>query len=147
MRCFAIRTGEEFLKRYFPDTAEASTRSEVILAMAQEIHAGRATPTGGIFMDATKVPLEVIQKVIPHVYKTCLHRGIDITKVPLEVAPGSHTWLGGLEVDVDGKTRSTVCSPPARRRAASTAATASAARRCRARWSMAAAPDDGRRRW
>jgi fumarate reductase (CoM/CoB) subunit A len=102
---FRNQDGEEFLKRYFPDTAEASTRSEVILAMAQEIHAGRATPTGGIFMDATKVPLDVILKVIPHVYKTCLHRGIDITKVPLEVAPGSHTWLGGLEVDVDGKTR------------------------------------------
>jgi succinate dehydrogenase/fumarate reductase flavoprotein subunit len=58
-----------------------------------------------MFMDATQVPLAVIQKVIPYVYKTCLFRGIDITKVPLEVAPGSHTWLGGLEVDVDGKTR------------------------------------------
>ena len=42
--------------------------------------------------------------MIPYVYKTCLHKGIDITKVPLEVAPGSHTWLGGLQVDVDGKT-------------------------------------------
>src|SRR4029077_5959548 len=65
---------------------------------------GRATSTGGIFMDATKVPLEVIQKMIPYVYKTCLHQGIDIAKVPLEVAPGSHTWLGGLKIDVDGKT-------------------------------------------
>jgi hypothetical protein len=74
--------GEEFLKRYFPDTAEQSTRSEVILAMAKEIHAGRATSTGGIFMDATKVPMEVIQKQIPHVYKTCLHRHIDISKTP-----------------------------------------------------------------
>jgi succinate dehydrogenase/fumarate reductase flavoprotein subunit len=46
----------------------------------------------------------VIQKQIPHVYKTCLHRGIDITRTPLEVAPGSHTWLGGLKVDIDGKT-------------------------------------------
>jgi succinate dehydrogenase/fumarate reductase flavoprotein subunit len=101
---FRNQEGEEFLKRYFPDTAEQSTRSEVILAMAKEIHAGRATSTGGIFMDATKVPMAVIQKQIPHVYKTCLHRGIDITKTPLEVAPGSHTWLGGLKVDVDGKT-------------------------------------------
>jgi fumarate reductase (CoM/CoB) subunit A len=48
--------------------------------------------------------MEVIQKQIPHVYKTCMHRGIDISKTPLEVAPGSHTWLGGLEVDVDGRT-------------------------------------------
>jgi succinate dehydrogenase/fumarate reductase flavoprotein subunit len=101
---FRNQGGEEFLKRYFPDTAEQSTRSEVILAMAKEIHAGRATSTGGIFMDATKVPMDVIQKQIPHVYKTCLHRGIHITKTPLEVAPGSHTWLGGLKVDVDGKT-------------------------------------------
>jgi succinate dehydrogenase/fumarate reductase flavoprotein subunit len=101
---FRNQEGEEFLKRYFPDTAEQSTRSEVILAMAKEIHAGRAGSTGGIFMDATKVPMEVIQKQIPHVYKTCLHRHIDISKTPLEVAPGSHTWLGGLEVDIDGKT-------------------------------------------
>ena len=80
---FRNREGEEFLKRYFPDTAEQSTRSEVILAMAKEIHAGRATSTGGIFMDATKVPMEVIQKQIPHVYKTCLHRHIDIRKTPV----------------------------------------------------------------
>jgi len=101
---FRNQDGEEFLKRYFPDTAEESTRSEVILAMAKEIHAGRATSTGGIFMDATKVPMAVIQKQIPHVYKTCLYKGIDITKTPLEVAPGSHTWLGGLQIDVDGRT-------------------------------------------
>ena len=101
---FRNRAGEEFLKRYFPETAEQSTRSEVILAMAKEIHAGRAASTGGIFMDATKVPMEVIAKQIPHVYRTCLHRGIDITRTPLEVAPGSHTWLGGLKVDADGKT-------------------------------------------
>ena len=101
---FRNQDGEEFLKRYFPDTAEESTRSEVILAMAKEIHAGRATSTGGIFMDATKVPMKVIQKQIPHIYKTCLHRGIDLTKTPLEVAPGSHTWLGGLQIDIDGRT-------------------------------------------
>jgi len=101
---FRNEEGEEFLKRYYPDTAEQSTRSEVILAMAREIHAGRAGLTGGIYMDATEVPVETIEKMIPHVYKTCLHRGIDITQTPLEVAPGSHTWLGGLEIDIDGKT-------------------------------------------
>jgi fumarate reductase (CoM/CoB) subunit A len=101
---FRNQEGEEFLKRYYPETAEASTRSEVILAMAKEIHAGRATSTGGIFMDATRVPPDVIQKAIPYVYKHCLHQGIDITKVPLEVAPGSHTWLGGLKINVNGET-------------------------------------------
>ena len=101
---FRNQEGEEFLKRYFPETAEKSTRSEVILAMAKEIHAGRASATGGIFMDATKVPEETIQKQFPHVFKTCLHRGIDARTTPLEVAPGSHTWLGGLKIDTDGRT-------------------------------------------
>jgi succinate dehydrogenase/fumarate reductase flavoprotein subunit len=101
---FRNRDGEQFLTRYFPETAEKSTRSEVILAMAKEIHAGRAGKTGGIFMDATEVPLDTILKQIPAVYKSCLSRGIDITKTPLEVAPGSPTWLGGLKIDVNGQT-------------------------------------------
>ncbi len=101
---FRNREGEEFLKRYFPDTAERSTRSEVILAMSKEIRAGRAGSTGGIFMDATRIPEETILKHIPHVFKTCQHRGIDIRTTPLEVAPGSHTWLGGLRIGVDGDT-------------------------------------------
>ncbi len=101
---FRNRDGEEFLKRYYPDTAERSTRSEVILAMAREIHAGNASLTGGIYMDATHVPKETILKAIPHVYRTCLHRGIDLTETPLEVAPGSHTWLGGLKIGVHGET-------------------------------------------
>ncbi len=101
---FRNRAGDAFLKRYFPETAERSTRSEVILAMAKEIQSGRAGQTGGIFMDATHVPLETIEEQIPQVYKICLSRGIDITKTPLEVAPGSHTWLGGLKIDTEGRT-------------------------------------------
>ena len=101
---FRNQNGDTFLEHYFPETAEESTRSEVIWAMAMEIRAGRAGGTGGIFMDATEVPLDVIQRQIPQVYKICKLRGVDITETPLEVAPGSHTWLGGLEVDNEGKT-------------------------------------------
>ena len=100
---FRNQNGDTFLEHYFPETAEESTRSEVIWAMAMEIRAGRAGGTGGIFMDATEVPLEVIQRQIPQVYMICKRRGVDITETPLEVAPGSHTWLGGLEVDTEGK--------------------------------------------
>ena len=102
---FLNQEGEAFLKRYFPDTAEKSTRSEVILGNGEGDSRRESRPQGGIYMDATRVPMETIQRQIPHVYKTCLSRGIDITETPLEVAPGSHTWLGGLEIDVNGKTR------------------------------------------
>lgn len=101
---FRNRAGEAFLERYFPETAERSTRSDVILAMSKEILSGREGQTGGIFMDATHVPIETIEEQIPQVYKICLSRGIDLTKTPLEVAPGSHTWLGGLKIDTEGRT-------------------------------------------
>ena len=128
---FSNQNGEEFLKHYFPDTAEESTRSEVILAMAKEIHAGRATPTGGIFMDATKVAMELIQKQIPHVYKTCLHRGIDITRRRSKWRPEATLGSAVLRSTSMVKRRSTGFSLPARRREAFMAATGSAARRCR----------------
>jgi succinate dehydrogenase/fumarate reductase flavoprotein subunit len=144
---FRNQEGEEFLKRYFPDTAEQSTRSEVIRAMAEEIHAGRAGSTGGIFMDATKVPMEVIQKQIPHVYKTCLHRGIDISRTPLEVAPGSHTGSAASRLISTAGPRSMACSPPAKPRAESMAATELAGRRSRPRLCTAGGRADEQRRW
>ena len=114
--------------------------------MAKEIHAGRATSTGGIFMDATKVPMDVIQKQIPHVYKTCLHRGIDITKRRWRWRREATPGLAASRSTSTARPRSQACSRRARPRAASTAAIALAVRRCRPRWCMAAAPAERRQR-
>ncbi len=142
---FRNQEGEEFLKRYFPETAEASTRSEVILAMAQEIRDGRATPTGGIFMDATKVSLDVIQKLITaRPTKTCVSIAASTSprcrwRWPRAATPGSaaskSTSMGGLRW-MDYLRR-------ARQQAEFTAAIASAGRHCRARWYLDAAPAAG----
>ena len=102
---FRNQDGEEFLKRYFPDTAEESTRSEVILAMAKEIHAGRASSTGGIFMDATKVPIGGHPEADPA-------RLQDLPASRASTSPRRRwKWrraatLGsaGLKIDVDGRT-------------------------------------------
>ena len=114
---FRNREGEEFLKRYFPDTAEQSTRSEVILAMAKEIHAGRAGSTGGIFMDATKV-------------SNGRHQEADSARVQNLPAPAHRhqqdaarggareVTLGSVDLKLTStaKPRSMGFSPPARRR-------------------------------
>ena len=69
--------------------AKRATDSEA-LAMAREIHAGRAGLTGGIYMDATHVPKETIERLI---------RRIGIVKSPTfrspprERPPG--TTIGG----------------------------------------------------
>jgi L-aspartate oxidase len=41
------------------------------------------------------------------IYKTCLERGLDITKDNIPVAPAAHYFMGGIKTDVFGKTNIT----------------------------------------
>ncbi len=40
----------------------------------------------------------------PEVYENCLLRGIDIAQEPVPVFPGAHYSMGGIYVDLHGKT-------------------------------------------
>ena len=99
---FRNASGEAFMERYYPGIAEEAGRAEICRAMAMEIREGRGTPAGGIYLDSTHLPLERILKYAPHIYRQYKNHGIDLTERPQELAPGSHTWLGGVKIDVDG---------------------------------------------
>jgi succinate dehydrogenase/fumarate reductase flavoprotein subunit len=99
---FRNASGEAFMERYYPGTAEQAGRAEICRAMAMEIREGRGTPAGGIYLDSTHLPLERILKYAPHIHRQYMNHGIDLTERPQELAPGSHTWLGGVKIDVDG---------------------------------------------
>ncbi|MFQ5912092.1 MAG: L-aspartate oxidase [Nitrospinota bacterium] len=96
--------GEEFMERYFPGTAEQASRAEICRAMALEIYHGRGTPAGGVYLDSTDLPLKTILRYAPHIYRQYKNHGIDLTQKPQELAPGSHTWLGGAKIDLWGAT-------------------------------------------
>ncbi|MGN0496093.1 MAG: L-aspartate oxidase [Lachnospiraceae bacterium] len=48
-------------------------------------------------------PEDVIKR-FPNIYKYCLEEGYDISKEPIPVVPAQHYFMGGVKVDLDGKT-------------------------------------------
>jgi succinate dehydrogenase / fumarate reductase flavoprotein subunit len=91
--------GERFMARYDPERMELSTRDRVALACYTEIKEGRGTPDGGVFLDVSHLPRELIMRRLPRVYQTLLElQMLDITTTPMEVAPTAHYSMGGVRV-------------------------------------------------
>lgn len=57
-----------------------------------------------VFLDARKIPEEVIRNHFSNIYNTCLDRGFDLTKDLLPVEPAAHYTMGGVRTDLDGRT-------------------------------------------
>ena len=91
--------GERFMARYDPERMELSTRDRVALACYTEIKEGRGTADGGVLLDVSHLPREVIMRRLPRVYQTLLElQMLDITTTPIEVAPTAHYSMGGIWV-------------------------------------------------
>lgn len=98
------------MERYDAERMELSTRDRVALAAYTEIKEGRGTPNGGVWLDVSHLPREVIMERLPRVYQTLLDvQMLDITRDPIEIAPTAHYSMGGVWVrpedhgtDVDG---------------------------------------------
>ncbi|MCL7749687.1 L-aspartate oxidase [Halalkalibacter alkaliphilus] len=90
--------GERFMKRYEPETLENTTRDKLAIAIHSEIAAGRGTPNGGVWLDATE-QMEKVKNEFPHEYKLCEDRGIDLSKDYAEIAPAAHFMMGGIQID------------------------------------------------
>ena len=91
--------GERFMERYDPERMELSTRDRVALAAYTEIKEGRGTENGGVWLDISHLPREVILERLPRVYQTMLEvQMLDITREPIEIAPTAHYSMGGVWV-------------------------------------------------
>ena len=90
--------GERFMKNYDPQRMELSTRDVVARAIATEIMEGRGTSNGGVYLDVTHLPREQIETRLPVMLEQFLRFGVDIRKVPMEVAPTAHHIMGGLRI-------------------------------------------------
>lgn len=63
-----------------------------------------ATPHGGVWFDATRVPEEKWQGIYRPYLERYLSCGIDLRKEPVEVAPAAHTTCGGVRIDENCRT-------------------------------------------
>jgi len=57
-----------------------------------------------VYLSLRKIHPDDIIKRFPNIYKRCLEEGYDITKEPIPVVPAQHYFMGGVKVDLDGKT-------------------------------------------
>lgn len=92
--------GERFMFRYHID-GELACRDVVSRAIASEILANDARH---VYLDCTHISKDVLAGHFPNIYKTCLAKGIDITRDYIPVAPAAHYLCGGIEVDLRSRT-------------------------------------------
>lgn len=64
----------------------------------------KKTNSNNVYLDVSFMPKDFLQKRFPTIYEECLKYGIDISKQPIPVTPAQHYFMGGLEVDLYGKT-------------------------------------------
>ena len=99
--------GEEFAERY--GQAESGqyvlTRDVATYAIFKEVEAGRGSPAGGAYLSFAHVPEAELRKAFGPVIDRLAKNGIDLTKMPVEVAPIAHYHMGGVRVNASMETR------------------------------------------
>ena len=93
-------SGERFMERYDAERLELSARDRVALANYTEISEGRGTAHGGVLLDVSHLPRDLILNRLPRMYRQFVDLAmLDITQTPMEVAPTAHYSMGGVRVD------------------------------------------------
>lgn len=89
--------GEEFMKNN--EKGYKMQKSELSRAIVEEIRSGGGTEHGGVWMDVTALPHDRVAIDNSIFYDPPKREGIDITEVPVEVAPAAHTFMGGVRIN------------------------------------------------
>ncbi|MGB4362583.1 MAG: fumarate reductase (CoM/CoB) subunit TfrA [Methanothermobacter tenebrarum] len=92
------KDGERFMERYDP-RLELATRDVVSRAIYNEIMEGRGTEHGGVYLDVTHLPDNIIEEKLETMFLQFLDVGVDIREEPMEVAPTAHHFMGGVKID------------------------------------------------
>jgi succinate dehydrogenase/fumarate reductase flavoprotein subunit len=106
------RQGERFMKRWDPDNLERTTRDKLSAAIAYEVHQGRGSPGGGVYLSFAHLPRNVIDHFAdwalkPQFKKNWHLAGMDFRFIrdkllrgeALEVGPACHFFIGGTDID------------------------------------------------
>jgi succinate dehydrogenase/fumarate reductase flavoprotein subunit len=76
------------------------TRDVGTYAIIKEVEAGRGSPHGGAYLSFQHVPAERLREAFGPVIDRLAANGIDLTTMPVEVAPIAHYHMGGVAADV-----------------------------------------------
>jgi succinate dehydrogenase flavoprotein subunit len=100
------RDMKEFTDRYgVPEDGKyVITRDLGTYAILKEVEAGRGSPHGGAYLSFQHVPEAKLREAFGPVIDRLAANGIDLTKMPVEVAPIAHYHMGGVATDAQMRT-------------------------------------------
>ena len=88
------KDGERFADELLPrDVLTGEIRKQMELDGTKYVH-----------LSLRKIHPDDIVKRFPNIYQKCLEEGYDITKESVPVVPAQHYFMGGVKVDIDGRT-------------------------------------------
>jgi succinate dehydrogenase / fumarate reductase, flavoprotein subunit len=92
---------EEFTARYGSDEdgKYVLTRDLATYAIFKEVEAGRGSPHGGAYLSFQHCGADALRAAFGPVIDRLAANGIDLTKMPVEVAPIAHYHMGGVKAD------------------------------------------------
>jgi succinate dehydrogenase/fumarate reductase flavoprotein subunit len=97
---------EEFTQNY--GVAENGkyviTRDAGSYAILKEVEAGRGSPHGGAYLSFQHCPEQALRDAFGPIIDKLAANGIDLTKMPVEVAPIAHYHMGGIAADAQMQT-------------------------------------------
>jgi succinate dehydrogenase/fumarate reductase flavoprotein subunit len=97
---------EEFTQHY--GVAEGGkyviTRDVGSYAILKEVEAGRGSPHGGVYLSFQHCSERALRESFGPVIDRLAANGIDLTKMPIEVAPIAHYHMGGIVADAKMQT-------------------------------------------
>ncbi len=93
--------GQEFTSRYGSneDGAYVLTRDRATYAIVKEVEAGRGSPHGGAYLSFAHLSEAELRAAFGPVIDRLAKNAIDLTKMPVEVAPIAHYHMGGVAAD------------------------------------------------
>ncbi len=94
------RTGRRFMQDYNP-MGELAPRDVVSRAINEQMAKTNATH---VFLDVRHLGGEAFAQRFPQIYQKCRSFGIDPAKDLIPVHPAAHYMIGGVKVDIDGRT-------------------------------------------
>src|SRR5271166_1328030 len=92
---------EEFTSRYGSDEADkyVLTRDLATYAIQKEVEAGRGSPHGGAYLSFQHCSAAQLRAAFGPVIDRLAANQIDLTEMPVEVAPIAHYHMGGVVAD------------------------------------------------
>ncbi|MFH1123523.1 MAG: FAD-binding protein, partial [Pseudomonadota bacterium] len=91
--------GERYMLRYAPDVAERATRDVVSRCSYMEMMNGRACKEGGVYIVASHLGAEFVEKNFPGMCERCRQFKYDLARGPVPVSPSAHYIMGGAAID------------------------------------------------